>query len=85
VPTNLLHLIGDFAGALILTYAVSRAGLILMSGLKQSTLRLGIVHVGSWVLLTALVGWIEWYSASAGWVYIVPQLLWFTIDKLRGR
>jgi hypothetical protein len=85
VSADLLHIAGNITAALILTYAVSRAGLFIAKGMKHGNLRLAVVHIASWILLTVVVGWIEWYSASAGWIYVLPQCFWFAIDKLRAR
>lgn len=73
--------------ALVLTYLLSRVLLRLLDSLSGPT-RLGVAHVGSWLLLTAAIGFTKAYVTSFAYqkaaVLIVPQLLWLCIDLLRG-
>ena len=79
---------GSFVGALIATYFVSR---LLGRFLPQlpAAARLVLVHLISFALLALGIGLLKAYytsfAAQQTMVFIVPQLIWFGIDILRGK
>ena len=77
-----MDLAADFVGALIATYLVSRALLWVLKGMDGSA-RITIAHAGSWILITGIVFLIEGYAVDAGVIYLLPQILWFIVDRAR--
>ncbi len=77
-----MEFVADIVGALIATYLVSRAFLWLL-GLAGAPARVLLAHVGSWLLISLFVFFLENYNGSAGAIYLAPQIFWFLIDRYR--
>ena len=77
-----MELAADFVGALVVTYFVSRALLWVLRGM-DGLARVAMAHAASWILITVIVFLIEGYAVDAGVIYLLPQILWFVLDRAR--
>lgn len=75
--------LSNLVGALIPTYYLSRLYLMALKGRVRTAARVPLAHMASWLSITVVVFWLEWFSAGAGWIYLGPQLLWFVLDRVQ--
>ncbi len=77
-----------FLGAVVVTYMVSRAMLILLGGISAPKIRTVIAHLASLILICLCVGLLRAYWTSFDWrgtiIYVAPQILWFLLDYARA-
>ena len=74
----------NFAGALVLTYWLSRMFLYLPNGWNRNVAKLGVAHLASLTIVGLLLFW-KTNAVILPWLYIVSQGLWLLIDVLRLR
>lgn len=79
----------EVVGGLIVTYAVSRLLLHALRGRVSGMALLLAVHLGSWLLIALALGLIrsnfyEPFLLSAGLHYVLPQIFWLCVDRLRA-
>jgi hypothetical protein len=77
------------AGALIVTYFVSRLALIALRRWRGNLAYLLAAHLGTAIVLVLLVGVAKshgyrTFALSAAYIYVVAQCVWFAVDYVRG-
>jgi len=80
-----MSIVTHFLGALLITYFVRRVFAQLLGQAGSGSLAVAIAsNLASWFTIAGVIGLIkvfdERFNSEAGWIYLVPQLIWLLFD-----
>ena len=80
-----MSIVTHFLGALLIAYFVRRLFARILEQAGSSSLVVAIAsNLASWFAIAGAIGFIkvfdERFNNDAGWIYLVPQLLWLLFD-----
>jgi hypothetical protein len=80
-----MYFLGRLLGRLIITFLLSRVGLLFLRRWDGGATKLAVVHGGTLAFCWALYDLMSGRGWSGGSIYLIPVIIWFVVDLVRSK